>query len=191
MDLLFDIPLAIVPRPCATFAIGVFVSVLVWAGVVDARHRIVPGGAIAVSVAAWASALGAALLSHQNAFMWRSGVLAGIVGAAVSSGFAFLCGCALSRVRKRTALGLGDVELLFVFGLYCGASGALACLFAACVLAVFYSCVRFAIDACVRFASAHWPSLPLRRTRPFDGTFPFVPFLAASFVLFVFFRLLL
>lgn len=118
-------------------------------------------------------------------------MVAGVAGALIASGFSFLCSWALSCMWKRTALGFGDVRILFVLGLYCGASGALACLFAACVLAVFYSIVRFSADACVRLVPDCRLLRCLRRISPFDGTFPFVPFLAMSFLLFVLLRLLL
>lgn len=182
MELFFDIPLTVLSQPCAMFAGGAFVLVLAWSSIVDIKRRIVPDGAIAVSLAAWALAFGATFLACGDASVWRSGVLAGVVGAVVASMFAFSCGWLLSRMRKRAALGFGDVKLLFVFGLYCGAAGTLVCLFTACVLAVFYSCVRFAIDACARLAFERRSSWCTCRVWPFDGTFPFVPFLAVSYI---------
>lgn len=189
MELFFDIPLAVLPQPCAMLASAAFVLVLTWSSIVDIKRRIVPGGAIAVSLAAWTLVFGVTFLACGDASAWRSGVLAGAIGAAVASTFAFSCGWLLSRMRKRTALGFGDVKLLFVFGLYCGAVGALACLFAACMFAAFYSCVRFAIDACARLALERRPSWRTCRIPPFDGTFPFVPFLVTSFLFLAFLRL--
>ncbi|MDO5042093.1 MAG: prepilin peptidase [Slackia sp.] len=189
MELFFDIPLAVLPQSCAMLASAAFVLVLVWSSIVDIKRRIVPGGAIAVLLAVWTLVFGAAFLACGDASVWRSGVLAGAIGAAVASTFAFSCGWLLSRMRKRTALGFGDVKLLFVFGLYCGVAGTLACLFAACVLAAFYSIVRFFVDACVRLVPDCRPLRCLRRIPPFDGTFPFVPFLATSFLFLAFLRL--
>lgn len=191
MKVLFDIPLAVLPWRCALFAGAALALVLVWASVVDIRRRTVPRGAVAASVFSWAVAFGAMLLSCQDVSVWQGGMIASIAGAAVALGFAFLCGRVLSHVRKRTALGFGDVKILFVLGLYCGASGALTCLFTACVLAALYSGIRFLADACMRFVFERRPTCRLRRIPPFDGTFPFVPFLAVSFVLFAMPRLLL
>lgn len=189
MEALFDIPLSVVPQPWAFVAFVLSSGVLAWASAVDIKRRIVPGGAIAAGVLIWCAML--VFAAALGAVGWRSaptasvvrecGFLAGVGGAVLSAAFALLLDTALSRATGRAAIGMGDVKLLFVLGLHVGFLGALACLFVACALAALHSCARFAFDAASRFVR------PRRRhpgpARPsFDGTFPFVPFLAAAYV---------
>lgn len=192
MEASFDIPLCTLPRPWAFVAFCLFSCALVWASAVDIRRRIVPDGVIVAGILIWCVMLVfAAVLSAvgwksapASSFVGQHGFIAGIGGAVFSSAFALLLDSVLSRVIGKAAIGMGDVKLLFVMGLYVGFLGALSCLFVACVLAMLYSCTRFAFDAALRFVRAR-----CRRQESglssFDGTFPFVPFLAAAYVVVV------
>ena len=158
---------------CACVALLV---ALVWAGVVDARTRMVPRGALVAGAAAWAVSFAASAVAYRAAFSWRAALAASVIGAALVAAFALAVDAVLSRMTGRAALGMGDTKLLFLIGLHCGAVTTLACLCAACVLAAFYSVARYAVVGIMRLLRVS--NAPL-----FDGTFPFVPFLAASFVL--------
>lgn len=176
MDVLFDIPLAFMPRPCALCACVALLVALAWAGVVDVRTRMVPRGALVAGAAAWAVSFAASAVAYRAAFAWRVALAASVVGAALVAAFALAVDAALSRMTGRAALGMGDTKLLFLMGLHCGAATTLACLWAACALAALYSVARYVVVGAMRFLRAS-------NAPPFDGTFPFVPFLAVSFVL--------
>lgn len=191
MELLFDIPFDFMPRLCAGFAATALGCVLAWASVVDARCRIVPDAAIVSGIFAWAAAFVFSAICDivgweegRSAFSWMRGIAAGAVGAALVSAFALMLEFLLSRRAGRAALGMGDVKLLFVLGLYCGAVGAFVCLAAACVFAVLYSAARFARDRAFAMLQAHG-LIRAPFPAPFDGSFPFVPFLSVSFFLLV------
>lgn len=189
MELLFDIPFDFMPRLCAGFAATVLGCVLAWASVVDARFRIVPDAAVISGILAWAAAFVFSAICDavgwqggRSVFSWMRGIAAGGVGASAVSAFALMLDFLLSHRAGRSALGMGDVKLLFVMGLYCGTAGAFVCLAAACVFAVSYSAVRFARDRVFAMLQARG-LIRAPFPAPFDGTFPFVPFLSASLFL--------
>lgn len=192
MEASFDIPLCTLPQPWAFVAFGLFSCALVWASAVDIRRRIVPDGVIVAGVLIWCVMLVfAAVLSAVGwesapapSFVEQHGFIAGVGGAVFSSAFALLLDSVLSRAIGRAAIGMGDAKLLFVMGLHVGFLGALSCLFVACVLAMLYSCARFAFDVALCFVRARHRRQELEPS-PFDGTFPFVPFLAAAYVVVV------
>lgn len=127
MDVLFDIPLAALPVPCALAAFALAACVFAWAGVVDAARRIVPNAAVLAGVGIWCAVFAAAAAS-ADAGPLRRACFAGLAGALAAAGFSGACACVLSRVSGRAALGMGDVKLLFAAGLFLGAAGALVCL---------------------------------------------------------------
>ena len=189
MDLLFDIPLRFMPPFAAAFALCAFGVVLAWASVVDIRRRIVPGIALIAGVLIWAAAFVLAAAADaagqggvRPSVSWARGIAAGCAGAALVAAFSLTLAFLLSRAAGRAALGMGDVKLLFVMGLHCGATGALACLGAACVLAALYCAVRFACDRALAALRSRRPTSG-PSPAPFDGTFAFVPFLAVAFAL--------
>lgn len=181
MDVLFDIPLAALPVPCALAAFALAACVFAWAGVVDAARRIVPNAAVLAGVGIWCAVFAAAAAS-ADAGPLRRACFAGLAGALAAAGFSGACACVLSRVSGRAALGMGDVKLLFAAGLFLGAAGALVCLGAACALAALYACARFAADALMRGLRSRSGLRGPPARAPFDGTFAFAPFLCASFL---------
>lgn len=182
MDVLFDIPLAALPAPCALAAFALAACVFAWAGAVDAARRIVPNAAVLAGVGVWCVVFAWATATSVDAGPLRRACFAGLAGALAAAGFSGACAYALSRVSGRAALGMGDVKLLFAAGLFLGAAGALVCLGAACALAALYACDRFAADALMRgLRSCSGLRGPPARAS-FDGTFAFAPFLCVSFL---------
>lgn len=96
--------------------------------------------------------------------IWAHPAVFAAAGAAGASGFMLVIALAYERMRHVQGLGMGDVKLLAVLGLYLGPY-ALVALFFASVIASFYG-----------LASARGDGGSLRTA------FPFGPFLAASAV---------
>ncbi|MDO4443035.1 MAG: prepilin peptidase [Slackia sp.] len=190
MNASIDIPLSALPQSCVIAALVFLFCILAWASAVDIKRRIVPGAAIAAGIFLWCAAFVSAMAADAAgwegaltaSYVWERGFVAGIGGALFATVLVLSVDAVLSHITGRSAIGMGDVELLFVLGLYVGFWGAIACLFIACALAALYSCARFAFDALMRFLRAKGRR-PVSELRPFDGTFPFVPFLAAAYVL--------
>lgn len=183
MDNFFDItPLASLPHPCALAAFALFIAMFLGACVVDVRERLIPNAAVVVALGGWCVAFALAFIAafFQNegaAFASASlvsGVLSGGAGAFGIATFAFIAGAVTTRIAGRPALGMGDVKLLFVMGLYLGFLPAAASLCAACALSAAYAIVRTAAS-CLRHRYSSGDDVST-----FDGTFPFAPFLLAG-----------
>lgn len=183
MENCFDItPLASLPHLCALAAFVLFIAMFLWACLIDARERLIPNAAVIVALGGWCGAFALAFIAacfrNEGAASASaslvSGVLSGGAGAFGLATLAFIAGAVTTRIAGRPALGMGDVKLLFVMGLYLGFLPAAASLCAACALSAAYAIARTVVSClCARCGSGD-------DARAFDGTFPFAPFLLAG-----------
>ena len=97
----------------------IFIILALWIGFVDAKKRIIPDDAL------WGILLTG--LYYFGAYQDR--IFAAIVG--------FLIGYALMlMMRKKDALGFGDVKLISVIGLWMGINGMSLAIVLACVMGI-------------------------------------------------------
>lgn len=140
-----------------------FIELLALASAVDVATRTVSHGTIAAMVAVRVLAVGADALMAGDA----ASALLGAVFTTCFQGMAiafplFVLALAMERAMKRSALGGGDIKLMFAAGCFLGAPAAACALGMACVLGL-------AMAALTR-----------------QSTFPFVPPIALGCIVMLF-----
>jgi leader peptidase (prepilin peptidase)/N-methyltransferase len=135
--------LAIAIRYSATLAVAkwiIFEAILVALFWTDWEERLLPdemtlgGTAVGLVLACFVAVpgvLGSLLLSHARQ-IWQSLFNAGL-GAVCLAGPVWLLGALYGRLRKREALGLGDVKLLALIGVFLGLESGLQALMMAAI----------------------------------------------------------
>lgn len=142
----------------------ILLGVLLFVSYTDLRNRVIPNEALLVSAGSWFVVLAASAL-QLPLLQWLLLCLECLVGALFLGGFSLVTALALEYFSGKSALGGGDVKLLFVMGLYLGLSLGLLVLFAACLLLLLFALLR-----------------ALLRKGPDEGL-PFAPFLTCGVLL--------
>lgn len=135
----------------AQVAFLAYVAAFLYISAVDVRTRTIPHAGLAWAVAAWACAAAYALVCNALPPVWdmpyagmagpQSQALCvwGLAGGFFMAVFSLVSMAVMNCLLHQDSLGMGDVKLLAVVGLYTGPMLALGVLACGCVFAVFYS----------------------------------------------------
>lgn len=121
----------------------IFLCCLFCLSLVDLEVRIIPDGCHLVSAAAWAAAL-PFLASYGGGPTAgpASYALSRILAAAAFGGGVFLISAYMNRRLGRESMGMGDIKLIAVSGLYLGFVGTLFAVMISCVVGLLFYAAR-------------------------------------------------
>jgi len=117
----------------------IFLCVLFTISLVDLEIYIIPNPSHFVSLGAFALAL---------PFIdggWWPNLRDGLIGAALLGGGVLLISLVMNKIMKKATLGGGDVELLFVCGMYLGPMKGLFGLVTACIIGIAFNYIGNAV----------------------------------------------
>lgn len=120
------------------------------ASVFDLQERRIPNKLVLCMVVLWIVVMGAHLVSEGGSQAAWHQAGEGLGAALVLGGAALVLGCLFERAFGQTAIGGGDIKLLFAMGLYLGFIEGALCLLVACAASVV---LAFVIPR-TRFANA-------------------------------------